>query len=180
MARFKDITYLNETLAIGAGCLFDEVYSNKKLHEAHRNIVGGEDLQGIGVAGWFLGGGYSMKTNRFGLGIDNVEAYEVVVPGKEGDTARLEIVKSNDQEQDKKDLFWALKVHILLRPILYLSNLYREEEIISVSSPNLLWQPILKVLYMLVRLDLDRVMLQSFFFLYRMASSSSTKRKPRT
>jgi len=110
MARFKDITYLNETLAIGAGCLFDEVYSNKKLHEAHRNIVGGEDLQGIGVAGWFLGGGYSMKTNRFGLGIDNVEAYEVVVPGKEGDTARLEIVKSNNQEQDKKDLFWALKV----------------------------------------------------------------------
>jgi len=110
MARFNEITYHNETLAIGAGWVFDEVYRNKELKEAHRNIVGGEDHQGVGVAGWFLGGGYSMKTNRFGLGIDNVEAYEVVVPGKECETAKLEIVKWNDQEQDKKDLFWALKV----------------------------------------------------------------------
>ncbi|KIJ94567.1 hypothetical protein K443DRAFT_683637 [Laccaria amethystina LaAM-08-1] len=111
MALFNKITYHNdsETLAVGAGCLFDEVYVNEGLKKASRNIVGGEDHQGVGVAGWLLGGGYSMKTNRFGLGIDNVEAYEVVVPGREGETARLEIVKRNDQEQDKKDLFWALK-----------------------------------------------------------------------
>ena len=110
MVQFNHITYHSGTLAIGAGCLFDEVYRDKKLNEARQNIVGGEDIQAIGVAGWFLGGGYSMKTNQFGLGIDNVLGYKVVVPGKAGERPRLEIVKSGDTEQNKKDLFWALKV----------------------------------------------------------------------
>jgi FAD/FMN-containing dehydrogenase len=112
MVQFNDITYDSDkkTLTVGAGCLFDEVYRDKELNKARQNIVGGEDIKAIGVAGWLLGGGYSMKTNQFGLGIDNILAYKVVVPGKVGELPRLESVKSGDMEQNKKDLFWALKV----------------------------------------------------------------------
>jgi FAD/FMN-containing dehydrogenase len=109
MAQFKGISYRDDhTLAIGAGCLFGDVYRDEALKKACRNIVGGEDP--VGVSGWLLGGGYSMKTNQFGLGIDNVEAYKVVVPGRVDEDARLVTVKRDDQEEDKTDLFWALRV----------------------------------------------------------------------
>jgi len=109
MARFNRIEYNSGTVAIGAGCIFDEVYRDKKLNEAGQNIVGCNDTS-VGVAGWLLGGGYSMmKTNRFGLGIDNVEAYNVVVPGGANEDAKLKTVKRNDVG-DNGELFWALKV----------------------------------------------------------------------
>ncbi len=112
MAQFNHIGYNARTasVAIGAGCIFDEVYRDKDLNDAGQNIVGCNDT-GVGVAGWLLGGGYSMmKTSRFGLGIDNVKAYKVVVPRGVDEDAELETVQSNDVIQYKKDLFWALKV----------------------------------------------------------------------
>jgi FAD/FMN-containing dehydrogenase len=110
MAQFNKITYNNATssVSIGAGCIFDEVYRDKGLIGADRNIVGCNDTS-VGVAGWLLGGGYSMmKTSRFGLGIDNVEAYRVVVP--RGDkNAKLKRVQRNGAGENKQNLFWALK-----------------------------------------------------------------------
>ncbi|KAG2070250.1 FAD-binding domain-containing protein [Suillus decipiens] len=79
MANFNEIEYNNKTqnLRIGAGCLFDEVY--KEISQYKRNIVGGATAAGVGVAGWLLGGGYSLLTNQYGLGIDNLVEVQVVL-----------------------------------------------------------------------------------------------------
>ena len=80
MARFNKIQYHKDTktLTIGAGCLFDEVY--QVLSGTGRNIVGGSAIAGVGIAGWLLGGGYSLKTNQYGLGIDNLLGIKIVLP----------------------------------------------------------------------------------------------------
>ena len=82
MARFSDIVINHEdsTVEVGAGCLWDQVYNKLARHGKGLNIIGGAAREGVGVAGWLLGGGYSLKSNRYGLGIDNIAAYEVVTP----------------------------------------------------------------------------------------------------
>jgi hypothetical protein len=79
MANFNELEYNSKTknLRIGAGCLFDEVY--KEISQYKRNIVGGATAAGVGVAGWLLGGGYSLLTNQYGLGIDNLVEVQVVL-----------------------------------------------------------------------------------------------------
>jgi FAD/FMN-containing dehydrogenase len=101
MSRFGDISYdsATENLSVGAGCLWDSVYH--EIHKHGRNIVGAAIRGGVGVAGYLLGGGYSLKTNRFGLGIDNVTGFEIVLP----DGRILDV-----SEEQEGDLFWALKV----------------------------------------------------------------------
>ncbi|KAG8905914.1 hypothetical protein FRB99_007994 [Tulasnella sp. 403] len=83
MSRFNRIRYHEDTelVDIGAGCVWDEVY--RDMSKIGRNIVGGASSQGVGVAGYLLGGGFSLKTNRFGLGIDNVAAIQIVLPNGE-------------------------------------------------------------------------------------------------
>lgn len=80
MARFNKIQYHKDTqtLDVGAGCLFDEVY--RALDGTGRNIVGGSAIAGVGIAGWLLGGGYSLKSNQYGLGIDNILGIKIVTP----------------------------------------------------------------------------------------------------
>ncbi|KAH9924785.1 uncharacterized protein B0H18DRAFT_1119801 [Fomitopsis serialis] len=80
MARFNQVEYddTTEGLAVGAGNIWDDVYDIAENYK--RKVVGGSSNQGVGVAGWLLGGGYSMKTNKYGLGIDNVLKYRVVLP----------------------------------------------------------------------------------------------------
>ena len=55
----------------------------------------------LGVGGLSLGGGYSWKTNQFGLTIDTIVAHELVLPSGE-------IVHVTNQSEP--DLFFALKV----------------------------------------------------------------------
>ncbi|KAI9439635.1 FAD dependent oxidoreductase [Lactarius indigo] len=79
MARFRDIV-LNEeegTVEIGAGLTWTDVYSY--LVPKGLNVVGGR-IDGVGVSGFTLGGGYSWKTNQYGLTIDTVMAFELVLP----------------------------------------------------------------------------------------------------
>ncbi|KAH8980666.1 FAD-binding domain-containing protein [Lactarius akahatsu] len=79
MARFRDIV-LNEeegTVEIGAGLTWTDVYSY--LVPEGLNVVGGR-MDGVGVSGFTLGGGYSWKTNQYGLTIDTVTAFELVLP----------------------------------------------------------------------------------------------------
>ncbi|KAF8968756.1 hypothetical protein BDZ97DRAFT_1915822 [Flammula alnicola] len=77
MYRFSEIKYnaTSQTADIGAGLIWDDVYA--ALEPLGVNVVGGR-VTGIGVAGFTLGGGYSWKTNQYGLAVDNVVAFELV------------------------------------------------------------------------------------------------------
>ncbi|KAG1748462.1 uncharacterized protein EDB91DRAFT_1315197 [Suillus paluster] len=79
MYSFSDITFDSDTqtATIGTGNVWDDVYS--MLEEYGVNAVGGK-VTGVGVGGIILGGGYSYLTNQYGLAIDNVISYELVLP----------------------------------------------------------------------------------------------------
>lgn len=98
MTRFNDIVIDmdSETVEIGAGLTWTDVYAY--LVPRGVNAVGGR-LHGVGVAGFLLGGGYSWKTNQYGLAVDNVVAYELVLPN-----GRVTVVTEQDE-----DLWFALK-----------------------------------------------------------------------
>ena len=110
MSHFNDITYdaSTQTVDVGAGCLWDEVYPF--MAPLGRNVVGGYAAEGVGVGGWLLGGGYSLKSNQFGLGIDNIVKYEVVLTN-----GRVLTVMADDEEYS--DLFQALRVWSTFRVI---------------------------------------------------------------
>ena len=104
MSRFKDVSFNepDETVEVGAGCILEDVYTVLGKVEPPRNIVGG--VSSVGVAGFLLGGGFSfLKTNQFGLGIDNIAGYEVVLPSS-GE------IKNARPSGDTEDLFHALRV----------------------------------------------------------------------
>ncbi|KZT64214.1 FAD dependent oxidoreductase [Daedalea quercina L-15889] len=98
MARFNNVTYDASagTATIGAGLIWDDVYAG--LEQYNVNVVGGR-VTGVGVAGFTLGGGYSFLSNQYGLTIDTVQAFELVLPNGTFTT----VTASNP------DLFWALK-----------------------------------------------------------------------
>ncbi|KAI6043573.1 FAD-binding domain-containing protein [Pisolithus marmoratus] len=85
MSRFSEIVYDPEsrTVVVGAGVIWDDVYAALEPHGV--NVVGGR-VSGIGVAGFTLGGGmngsygYSWLTNQYGLALNNVESFELVLP----------------------------------------------------------------------------------------------------
>lgn len=67
------------------------------LQSAELNVAGGR-TPGPGVGGFSLGGGFSWKSNQFGLTCDNIRAFHVVLPNST--TARI---------SSGSDLFFALK-----------------------------------------------------------------------
>ncbi|KAH7908528.1 FAD-binding domain-containing protein [Hygrophoropsis aurantiaca] len=79
MYRFSQVNYdpTSRTASIGAGLTWDDVYSALEPHGV--NVVGGR-VSGVGVAGFTLGGGYSWLTNQYGLTVDTVTAFELVMP----------------------------------------------------------------------------------------------------
>lgn len=118
MSKFSEVTYnsATNTVIVGAGLNWDDVYA--ALEPYGVNVVGGR-VTGVGVAGLVLGGGgsfnqcianykstllssgYSWLSNEYGLAIDNVEAFELVMPSGE-------VV--NATQTSYQDLFFALKV----------------------------------------------------------------------
>ena len=76
MNRFNQITYHknNQTVDLGAGQRWHAVYET--LSQYNVTVVGGR-VNSVGIAGLMLGGGYSWKTNQYGLAIDNILEYEV-------------------------------------------------------------------------------------------------------
>ena len=109
MARFNRISkYIPNagSLDVEAGCLFDEIY--RAIVPTGQNIVGGSAIAGVGLAGWILGGGYSLKTNQYGLGIDNLLGFRIVLP-----SGAIEDVT----EQSNKELFEAVKVRVVCHVI---------------------------------------------------------------
>jgi FAD/FMN-containing dehydrogenase len=120
MSRFNDIVVHedSETVEIGAGLTWTDVY--KHIVPKGINVVGGR-IDGVGVAGLTLGGGmcdffllpfmvrnrsctrpagYSWKTNQYGLTVDTITEFELVLPNGEVKTVT---------ERDE-DLWFALKV----------------------------------------------------------------------
>jgi FAD/FMN-containing dehydrogenase len=117
MTRFNQVI-VNKTASlveVGAGLLWDDVYT--ALDGTGLNVVGGR-VSGVGVAGFTLGGGawssldcfqvdkyawkkgYSWKTNQYGLTIDNVESFELVLPN-----GTIQTVTSKNE-----DLWFGLRV----------------------------------------------------------------------
>ncbi|KAF5356904.1 hypothetical protein D9756_006848 [Leucocoprinus leucothites] len=99
MSRFGEVTYneTDQTVVIGAGLIWDDVYAGLAPHG--RGVLGGR-VTGVGVAGFILGGGYSWKTNQYGMTIDSVVAFELVKP----DGSILQVTNEN-----QPDLFFGLK-----------------------------------------------------------------------
>ncbi|KAG2142419.1 hypothetical protein DEU56DRAFT_911114 [Suillus clintonianus] len=99
MARFSDVKYdaPSQTATIGAGLVWDAVYAALEPHGV--NVVGGR-ASGVGVAGFTLGGGYSWLTNQYGLTIDTVQSFELVIPNG----TVLNVSAASDP-----DLFFGLK-----------------------------------------------------------------------
>ncbi|KAH7887220.1 hypothetical protein F5I97DRAFT_1120742 [Phlebopus sp. FC_14] len=99
MYRFSEVVYdpAAQTASIGAGLNWDDVYAALEPHGV--NVVGGR-VTGVGVAGFTLGGGYSWLTNQYGLTIDTVQAFELVMPNG---------TVTNVTETSSPDLFFALR-----------------------------------------------------------------------
>ncbi|RDX52375.1 FAD dependent oxidoreductase [Lentinus brumalis] len=99
MYKFSDVTYNagSNTADVGAGLVWDDVYAALEPYAV--NVVGGR-VTGVGVAGFTLGGGYSWKTNQYGLTVDNLSGYELVLPNGTVTTVT---------ESSYPDLFWGLK-----------------------------------------------------------------------
>ena len=107
MKQFDQIVYNKDTktLDVGAGVTWGKVYDFLASAEEYRElgVVGGDPR--VGVSGWLLGGGYSLLTNRHGLGIDNVVGFQVVTPNGTNDPTLR-----NANPRENPDLFKALKV----------------------------------------------------------------------
>ncbi|KAK4446231.1 hypothetical protein QBC34DRAFT_331723 [Podospora aff. communis PSN243] len=85
------------TVEIGFGQTWMDVF--EKLDGTGYNVVGGR-VPGPGVGGFTLGGGYSWKTNQYGLTCDTVVKFNLVLPNGT-------ITYASDSHN--QDLFFALK-----------------------------------------------------------------------
>jgi FAD/FMN-containing dehydrogenase len=149
MKQFNQIVFNNDTytLDVGAGLTWDDIYKflNSDTPD-YRNlgVVGGDPL--VGVSGWLLGGGYSLLTNKHGLGVDNVVEFRVLTPSA---IAQLQALPSdttgviNANPQENPDLFMALKVRLsspttILWPCLSQIFLALREEGITTGSSHVL------------------------------------------
>ncbi|KAI9437943.1 FAD-binding domain-containing protein [Lactarius indigo] len=65
------------TVELGPSLAWDDVF--ERLAPYGVNVIGGR-IPGIGVGGFTLGGGYSFQTSQYGLAVDNVVAFELVLP----------------------------------------------------------------------------------------------------
>jgi len=77
--------------------IWDDVYAALEPHGV--TVVGGR-VPGVGVAGFTLGGGYSWLANQYGLTIDTVQSFELVMPNG---------TVLNVTQTSSPDLFFALK-----------------------------------------------------------------------
>lgn len=85
-------------ITVGAGVNFDEAYAFAEKNNV--TLVGGYSST-VGVSGgWVQGGGHSILSPVYGLGIDRVLQYKIVTPD-----GQYRIVN----ECQSPDLFWALR-----------------------------------------------------------------------
>ncbi|TDL24025.1 FAD-binding domain-containing protein [Rickenella mellea] len=99
MARFNTASYnqASNTVTAGTGMTWDQLYA---ILEPLEVMVTGGRIPGVGISGLSLGGGYSWQTNQFGLTIDTIVAFDIVLP-----TGKFVHVTNDTQA----DIFFALK-----------------------------------------------------------------------
>ncbi|EKM57311.1 uncharacterized protein PHACADRAFT_255010 [Phanerochaete carnosa HHB-10118-sp] len=99
MSRFSDVVYdgATQTVSYGMGLTWNDVYSALEPYSV--NVVGGR-VSDVGVAGVSLGGGYSWLTNQYGLVVDNIVGFEIVLPNGQ---------VTNVTEANDPDLFFSVK-----------------------------------------------------------------------
>ena len=80
MSFFEHVNYIEkgQLIEVGSGCSWGTVYS--QLANIDRNFVAGVTSNAVGVSDYLLCGGYSLKSNMFGLGIDYISEVEMVLP----------------------------------------------------------------------------------------------------
>jgi len=88
------------TIQIQGGAVWTDVYD--KL-EDKRDVVISAMCGSVGVSGFTLGGGISPLSRSYGLGCDSL--LEMTVVTAEGEVVN---VSKDDQDEKKRDLFWAL------------------------------------------------------------------------
>lgn len=93
-------------LEVGAGCIWSDVDKVSLEHGIYVGVACIERCPDVGVAGFTLGGGFSLLSNQYGLASDNVVSYEVVLPDG---TIKDEVV---DADTDTSALFHALNVRL--------------------------------------------------------------------
>lgn len=98
MSHFTDLVYdvAAQTVKIGSGLTWDQVYA--KLSPFNVTVAGGR-VPGVGV-GLVFGGGYSWVADQYGLGVDNILAFDLVLPNG----TFVEVTNSS-----YPDLFFGLK-----------------------------------------------------------------------
>ncbi|KAJ7481642.1 FAD-binding domain-containing protein [Mycena latifolia] len=90
--RYKD------TITFGAGVPFEDLY--KFADTNNLTIVGGYHQTIAASGGWVMGGGHSILSPVFGLGVDRVLQFKIVTPD-----GQYRIANS----VQNSDLFWALR-----------------------------------------------------------------------
>ncbi|CAA7271051.1 unnamed protein product [Cyclocybe aegerita] len=78
MASFTSVVYDQDagTASFGTGRSWDEIYT---ILEQYNVTVAGGRVPGVGV-GLILGGGFSWIADQYGLGVDNVVSFDLVMP----------------------------------------------------------------------------------------------------
>ncbi|KAG1860272.1 FAD dependent oxidoreductase [Suillus subalutaceus] len=96
---FSQVIYDSDaqTATIGMGLIWDDVYS--QLQQYNVTVVGGKNT-GVGIGGIVLGGGYSYLSNQYGLSVDNIVSFELVMPN--GTVANI-------TSSSSPDLFYGLR-----------------------------------------------------------------------
>ncbi len=89
---------VQETVTVQAGATWQDIYSEVKKTNY---LIAGGDSATVGVAGYTLGGGRSIISRMYGLGIDNVLSFTVVT------AAGTDVVIANSTTNT--DLYWALR-----------------------------------------------------------------------
>ncbi|KAJ7646488.1 hypothetical protein FB45DRAFT_986776 [Roridomyces roridus] len=85
-------------ITIGAGVTFDQVYN---FADANNSTFVGGYAESIGASGgWLMGGGHSVLSPVYGLGVDRVLEFKIVTPDGVYRTANA---------CQNPDLFWALR-----------------------------------------------------------------------
>lgn len=99
LQRLNTVTLSNggSVVGVGAGARWGPVYD--VLGTQGRAAIGARS-RSVGVGGSILGGGYHHLSNQFGLAVDNVQNFQVVL-------ANGSIVDANARQN--QELFWALK-----------------------------------------------------------------------
>ncbi|KAJ7304827.1 FAD-binding domain-containing protein [Mycena albidolilacea] len=91
-------TSSHRAITVGAGVTFEQVY---KFADDNDSMFIGGYAQTIGASGgWMMGGGHSVLTPSFGLGVDRVLEIKIVTPDGQLRTANA---------CQNADLFWALR-----------------------------------------------------------------------